>query len=64
MTVDVPIDELQIALFADVLNMAEESDPDLDDDSVTVAPSVLETQNAGIYICGASVFDICNYDRI
>ena len=58
MTVDVPIDKLQIALFADVVDMAVESNPDnLDSDSVTVAPAVLETQNAGMYICSATVSD-------
>ena len=57
-TIDVPVDELQIALFADVVDtVAVEPDPDLDSDFVTVALPVLETQNAGIYICGASVFD-------
>ena len=31
--------------------------PDLDSDSVTVAPAVLQTQNAGMYICSATVSD-------
>ena len=58
-TIEVPIDELhvQIALFADVVDKAEEFDPDLDSDSATVAPAVLQTQNAGMYICSATVSD-------
>ena len=57
-TVDIPVDELQITLFADVVNMAVEPDPNnLDSDSVTLAHGVLQTQNAGMYICSATVSD-------
>ena len=55
-TVDVPIDDIQIVLFGDVVDMVVGTDPD-GSGSVSLAPSELLTENAGMYICSASVFD-------